>query len=688
MHRRKTSAARYAIPANAAESRPVAGAPRGRLRALVALGLVYLVVSSLLRAVLGWRFGLEAGASVASLAGALAVGVVNDAVIALALLLPLSLYLAVVPDRLYRSLLHRWLFFTATAAFLFAVVYLSAVEYFFFDEFSSRLNLVAVDYLMYPHEVLVNIWESYPVVPVMAVSLLAALTLAVVLWPVLSPGWTRPVRPRRRAVVFAGHVVLAAAALSLVSTRTLASFDNRVTAEVAVNGVSSFFEALRTNEIDYYTYYRSGSRQRMFRLLTDDLATGGEPFSHLAAGRLDRRFGGAAGTAGGLGDLDVVVIVEESLGAEFVGACGDDRGLTPELDALAERGVLFTRAYATGTRTVRGLEAIIASFPPIPSVSILRRPGSEGIANWGAVMRRHGYDTSFLYGGYSYFDNMRHFFAGNGFVVSDRADIPEPVFANIWGVSDEDLFRHALGTFDRLDGEGKRFFSVVLTTSNHKPFSFPPGVPGVPETGGGRSAGVRYADYALGRFFRQAAEHRWYDDTLFVVLGDHGARVYGAAEIPLYSYEIPILLLAPARLPPARVDFPTSQLDVAPTVLGLLGIRYEAPFFGQDVLGSPPAQPRVLLFNHNHDVAALRGDDLVVLGLHRRVAGFRYRAEEHSLTPEVAGAELTDLATAYYQTAYDQFEGGQYRLWPAPRAALDPPAGKPATASSAGEGAR
>ena len=92
--------------------------------------------------------------------------------------------------------------------------------------------------------------------------------------------------------------------------------------------------------------------------------------------------------------------------------------------------------YASGTRTVRGLEAIATSLPPIPSVSVLRRPGNEGIANWGTVMREQGYRTSFLYGGYGYFDNMNYFFAHNGFEVRDREQIPKPVrFENIWGVA-------------------------------------------------------------------------------------------------------------------------------------------------------------------------------------------------------------------------------------------------------------
>ena len=186
-------------------------------------------------------------------------------------------------------------------------------------------------------------------------------------------------------------------------------------------------------------------------------------------------------------------------------------------------------AHGAGPRGFREFD------PPIPTVSILRRPGNEHIATWGAVMRSLGYRTSFLYGGYGYFDNMNYFFGQNGFDVVDRRSIRSIRFANIWGVSDEDLFDHSLAYLDSIHASGKPFFSIIMTTSNHKPFTFRPGLErlGIPPEGGGRGAGVRYADFALGEFLRHAKDHAWFDDTIFVVAADHGARVYGAEQIPL-----------------------------------------------------------------------------------------------------------------------------------------------------------
>jgi phosphoglycerol transferase MdoB-like AlkP superfamily enzyme len=305
---------------------------------------------------------------------------------------------------------------------------------------------------------------------------------------------------------------------------------------------------------------------------------------------------------------------------------------------------------------VRGLEALTTSLPPIPTVSILRRPGNEGISNWGTVMRRLGYHTSFLYGGYGYFDNMNYFYGHNGFEVLDRKRIHSVRYENVWGVSDEDLFDRALSHFDSLYRRREPFFAIVMTTSNHKPFTFRPGLEhlGIPPSGGGRAAGVRYADYALGYFLDEAQRRPWFDDTLFVVVADHGARVYGREEIPLKTYEIPLMMYAPRHLAPRRVDTLTGQIDVAPTVMGLLGFAYRAPFFGQDVLSHPDA-PRVALFNHNHDVALLRDDRMVVLGLNHAVHYLEYDKRTGRFSPAPPDIELRDLAVSYYQTAFELF---------------------------------
>jgi phosphoglycerol transferase MdoB-like AlkP superfamily enzyme len=255
---------------------------------------------------------------------------------------------------------------------------------------------------------------------------------------------------------------------------------------------------------------------------------------------------------------------------------------------------------------------------------------------------------------------MNYFFGHNGFEVRDRTQITSPLrFENIWGVADEDLFDSALDYFDEVWSHGTPFFSIIMTTSNHKPFTFRDGVPGVKPSGGGRESGVRYADFAQGYFVRAARHHDWFDQTLFVIVADHGARVYGRAEIPLKTYEIPMLFYAPRHLRPGRVDTLTTQIDIAPTVLGLLGLPYSAPFFGEDVMRAPPVN-RVALFSHNHDVALYRNGELAILGLGKSIQDMQYDRVTDSYRLTAPNPALNDLAMAYYQTAFELFRARRY----------------------------
>jgi phosphoglycerol transferase MdoB-like AlkP superfamily enzyme len=638
-------------------SSPLRPAGLARFRPLLALSIWYVALGVLLRIVLWWVFGRAQQVSAATFVGTLGSGALADFIQTFYLLAPFAVFLWLAPDRLYRSVGVRRAVFVGAFVWMFALTFVAAIEYFFFEEFDARLNLVAVDYLMYPTEVVGDIWDAYPVVKVLIGVGIFTAAVVYALRRYLQPAVANTSRFLERTAVFAGFALITAIFGFAFETHTLTFSDNRVANEIAANGASSFFRALRTNEIDYHTYYASRSSHANLNDLVAQLGGGEGKFTRLAEGRMDRTF---AGDPNGLGKLNIVVIASESFGAEFSKLYGSTRDWTPEFDSYARQGVWFRHMYASGTRTVRGLEAIATSLPPIPSVSVLRRPGNEGIANWGTVMQTHGYRTSFLYGGYGYFDNMNYFFGHNGFEVRDREQIRKPLrFENIWGVADEDLYDSALSYYDDVAKSGKPFFSIIMNTSNHKPFTFRAGVPGVKPQGGGRESGVRYADFAQGYFLREAHKHAWFDNTLFVIVADHGARVYGREEIPLKSYEIPMMFYAPKHLRPGQVDALTTQIDIAPTVLGLLGLSYHAPFFGEDVLHTRPDH-RVAFFSHNHDVALYEDGQLAILGLNKSVSNVFYDPATDSYKPAPPNERLNDLAVAYYQTAFELFRERRY----------------------------
>lgn len=617
----------------------------------------YVALGLLTRLVLWFCYGRSGQVAATSLAWIVPGGLFNDTIQSLYLLMPFAIFLWLLPDRWYRSRVVSGLVLGGAGLWMFGMLFVAAIEYFFFDEFDSRFNLVSVDYLMYPTEVAGDIWAEYPVVPL----LIATLVLSVVFLWLLRTGLlasrSHATRLKQRSSVLGPLVLTLAIAIALIPTGIFAVSKNRIANELAANGSSSFFRALRTSEIDYHAYYATRPPEQNLRLLVEQLSRGGGEFTRLTEGRLDRKF---SARPDGLGKLNVVIITSESFGAEFSKLYGSERDWTPEFDTFAQQGIWFRHMYASGTRTVRGLEAVTASFPPTPTDSIVRRPGNEDVATWGKVMQANGYRTSFLYGGYGYFDNMNYFYAHNGFEVRDRNQIPTPVrFENIWGVADEDLYDMALKYYDELAGSGQPFFSHIMNTSNHKPFTFRSGVPGVLPEHGGRESGVRYADFAQGYFLREAKKHPWFDNTIFIVVADHGARVYGKQEIPLKTYEIPMLIYSPKHIAPRRIDTLMTQIDVAPTILGLLGLPYTAPFFGQDVLNTP-SDHRIAFLSHNHDVAIYRDGELSILGLQKTVKNVTYDAANDTYKDAPLDPQLNDLAIAYYQTAFELFHAHKY----------------------------
>lgn len=628
-----------------------------RLRIWWWLLVAYIGISTTTRAVLAGIAISQTQLGFSSLPALMAVGLFFDAITSLYLFIPFAAYLVFIPRRLFAARWHRRLLAVAFAAAVFGLVYLGAVEYFFFDEFNSRFNFVAVEYLIYPHEVFVNIWQSYPVVRV----LLAAFVItAAVVWAArgalgAANGATGASSRPRFAVLSILAVALVAAQL-FVNVNISRYSDNRVVNELASNGVYSFFNAAMNSELDYHAYYLTLPDEegdaRLRNLIRTRHATYFPETDHI------ERHVHAEGPPK---YLNVVVLLQESLGAEFVGAYGDKRGLTPHLDRLASEGLMFTRAYATGTRTVRGMEAVTASFPPVPGESIVKRPHNEGMFNWSTVMAKNGYTPTFLYGGFGTFDNMNYFFGSNGYKVVDRTDMDDAHFANIWGVSDEDLFRNAVRVFDEQHARGERIFSVVMSTSNHKPFTFPAGVPGVQEKGGGREAGVRYADHAIGAFFDMAKNKPWFDDTIFVIVADHGARVYGREDIPIRTYEIPLVLYSPKHVKPGRVDTLTSQIDVAPTVIGMLDFNYDSTFFGIDVLRDSHPD-RLIPLNHNRDIALFDGRNLIEIGFRKTSAQYVYDPVTHSQTPVAIEPERTKDAIAIFQEAFELYSERLYRV--------------------------
>lgn len=559
---------------------------------------------------------------------------------------PLALYLAALPERAYAHGWHRMAVYAGFFIAAFLLAFNLVAEYYFFYEFGVRYNFIAVDYLVYTNEVVGNIRESYnlPVV----LPLVAALAGGS-LWLFgrrLSFRFAEPVPPKRRLALALPALALPGLCYLFLDGRLARVSKNEYANEVAMNGLYSFGSAFLNNELPYEKFYASADHAAAFKTLRAALAQPGARYKDDGQD-IARHIRGR----GPLKKLNVVVIVGESLSGEYLEAFGaaKGKGTLPNIDALAPRSLFFRRLYANGTRTVRGLEAITLSIPPLPGTSIVKRPDNAGFFSWGSVMKELGYENRFIYGGYGYFDNMNAFFAGNGFDIVDRANFAkdEIEFANIWGVCDGDLLKKTIKEADADSRAGKPFFYMVMTTSNHRPFTYPEGKIDIPPSSMSRKGALKYSDYAIGEFLAAAAKKPWFKDTVFVITADHCANSAGKAEIPVRNYHIPLLVYSPAHVKPGTVETLTSQVDIAPTVLGLMNASYDSRFFGRDVLDGRP-EGRAFLSTFQK-MGLLKDGRLAVLGPKRYLKTYRWDEAAQSLSETPEDKALEDEAVAFYQ---------------------------------------
>lgn len=621
-----------------------------------------LVLFSGLRIYLLWEF-VPGGVASPETRSVLVEGLHRDVFVALVLVLPLLGWAFFVPKKWATRAWHRHFFWLVCFVWWLVEIFLLGAEFFFFEEFQSRFNTVAVDYILYPHEVFVNIWDSYPVIKI----LILCASLAGVWWiaarVIFSGMWSSA--PNRGRALGAMVVVLTLLCVlaPTINFKGARVGKDRTLNEIANNGSIAFVCAAWTRNLDFAGNYKTLPLDEAYARARKILATAGSEFVN-EGNSIRRRVAGDSTKP----RLNVVLFLEESLGSEFWGCLGRTNTLTPEMDALAlGEGLLFTNIYACGNRTVRGMEGVLASFPPLPGDSIVKRDKSDNVETLARVLKRDGYDTVFFYGGRGLFDGMRSFAVRNGYDrFVEQKDFPDAKFTTIWGVDDGDVFLRAHHEFKQLASTGNPFFSTILSVSNHKPYTYPSG--SIPEDPNQhrRDNAVKYSDFALGKFFHAAKKESYWTNTIFVVVADHGARVYGSQSIPIHSYEIPLVILGPAVVKShGLVGTLGNSLDVAPTILGLLGRPHETMFFGHDLLGETQTSSRAVL-NHNRSIGLYRDNKLVVLGLKQGVEFYSGDPKRENMKPITTPSE-TDLeqekdAIAIYQVADDLYTNERYRI--------------------------
>ena len=616
-----------------------------------------------------------------------------DLCVASVLIAPICIYEALLPNKWRATTWHKalrlvWLWL-AIALLLFGAV----AESTFWLEFSTRFNFIALDYLIYTQEVIGNIRESYPVGKIFAGIGAVALVILLIIRPAVSRAEEDALTGVQRiglvlyafiapfTMMYLGNVdqmekqyipLVSSEATSVmplelrkmagIPTTGVVNPNNAFANELSGNGLFTIAAAQRRNELDYDKFYRTMPQPQANTALvamgvkrtslgdtrkadlSDEPATNVTPFSSKPK--------------------NIIMISVESLSAEFMDSYGGTKNLTPELDKLGKAGMKFERVFATGTRTVRGLEALSLGTPPIPGQAIVRRPGNDHLSTVGELLRYQGMETFFFYGGYGYFDNMNAYYAANNYRVVDRTDIPKDKvgFENVWGVADEYLFDQVIRTLDDKSAkgtDGKPFFAQIMTTSNHRPYTYPSGRIDIPSPGG-RDGGVKYTDYAIGKFIKDASKKPWFKDTLFVIVADHCASVAGKTRLPVAGYHIPLIFYAPALLKPALFTPVVSQIDIAPTLVEVLGKNGSAQFYGRSFFEPGPPPQRAFISNYQA-LGYMKDNILTVLLPKQGVESYQVDPKTLATTPTLVNAQLRDEAIAYYQTASKAFKTGELK---------------------------
>jgi len=554
-----------------------------------------LLISTGTRSILLLKSLSELDVSFSLLTNIYLTGAIFDLTIAFYFISPFVIYLIFLPNRVHTHCVHKYFGIMLYITIIFGIYFTVVAEWLFWDEFGVRFNFISVDYLIYRHEVTNNLYESYPVAWILVgVALISIGTFWLMKKPVLN-SFSHIETLKNRAKIGIPLLIFPILFYSFVDKSLMEISNNRYATELAGNGIYQFFYAFNSNKLDFDLFYTHKNKDDMSEILKSSVKTNNSTF--LSDGLFDiTRY---ISTAGEEKNYNIILLTVESLSAEFFGAFGNKENITPNLDDLSEQGLLFTNFYATGTRTVRGLEALTLSIPPTPGRSIVKREHNDNLFSLGYVLRQHDYSTKYFYGGYTYFDNMKTFFNGNGYDVIDKSDFTnnEISFSNAWGVADEDLYRRVLKEANKEHDTNTPFFYHIMTTSNHRPYTYPDGKIDIP-SGTGRSGAVKYTDLAIKNFIEAAKKQPWFDNTLFVIVADHCANSAGKSALPINRYHIPLIVYAPKLIKPQKIDTLSSQIDVAPTLLGLLNIAYKSQFFGKDILNMSSDDGRALIGNY------------------------------------------------------------------------------------------
>ena len=622
----------------------------------------FLLFSLLLRIIfLVWQLN-DLELSIFSLVKILGIGFFYDIGVLSFLFVISTFYILLIPKKWIGSKLDKLLIYSGFSLILFIFVFTFFAEITFWEEFKCRFNFVAVDYLIYTFEVVQNIHESYPLYVLIPSMLLITGVIFHYFWKkhFFSETFNTKISFQKRIIPFALSVIMMSFYTLFITNSNAEWSTNRYNNEISKAGIYSFFAELRNNKLDFKTFYSSISDEEAFKIVRTNLQ---EENARFIANdfSIKRKITDSLDTNK---KPNVVFILIESMSGSFMSEFGNQEKITPFLDSIANESLFFKNLYATGNRTVRGMEAVTLSIPPTPGQSIVKRPNNANLYTISNVFKSKNYQCNFFYGGDGYFDNMNAFYGGNGFDIYDRGrgsilsdaikttrhniEDNEVTFENAWGICDEDIYNKMIKVADEYHHKNKPFLNFIMTTSNHRPYTYPNNKIDIP-SGTGRNGAVKYSDYALQQMFAKAKNKPWFKNTIFVFVADHCASSAGKDEIDVKNYQIPAIIYGQNLIQPKKVTKLCSQIDVFPTLFGQLHWSYTSNFFGTNIL-TKTYKERALIGTYLK-LACKTNNNVEILSNQKKNANYKWNPISNQLFLLSVNKSKLYETIAWYQTA-------------------------------------